>query len=322
MDHVLNLTGDIRPITEIDVYPKVPGKIIEKILVENGDIVKKGALIAVLEDETIKAQIDEADAALALAKANEEVIEKDYARLVNLYEQKAVARQKLDHIDAQRKSSKAQIKRAQAVLEQLSILNKNHRVCAPVSGYISKRYVDNGALSSPAQPIVRITSEKQVKVVTQVTEKDFHLISKGMKCETRVDAFPEKTFAGDICVVSPTIDPASRTGEIEIHLENNERLLRSGMFARLRLYLDTFAGIAVARDALQKTPGTGSYYVFVVKGGKVTLRNIEIGISFENTIEITKGLENGEEVVVRGQNRLKDGLDVVVENQVSRSEDK
>ena len=86
------------------------------------------------------------------------------------------------------------------------------------------------------------------------------------------------------------------------------------MFAHLTLYLRTVKGIAVPRDVLQKTPGTGNYYVFVVKGGKASLRNIETGITFKNIVEVTKGLENGEEVVVTGQNRLKDGFDVVVKN--------
>ena len=154
-----------------------------------------------------------------------------------------------------------------------------------------------------------------------VTEKDFRLIKKGMKCDITTDAVPGKVFSGVVSVINPSLDPASRSGEIEIHLENKDRQLRSGMFAHLTLYLGTVKGIAVPRDVLQKTPGTGNYYVFVVKGGKASLRNIETGITFKNIVEVTKGLENGEEVVVMGQNRLKDGFDVVVKDKRSLSEE-
>src|SRR5690606_30669339 len=116
--------------------------------------------------------------------------------------------------------------------------------------------------------------------------------------------------------------PSSRSGEIEVHLDNTAMLLRSGMFAHLTLHLGTIKGLAVARDALQKTPGTGNYYVYVVKGGKSALKNVETGISFMNTTQVTKGLADGDEVVVMGQNRLKDGVEVVVENKAPQGEDK
>ena len=321
MDNTLVLTADIRPRLEVNVFPKVPGKIIEKILVEKGDFVQKGAIIAIIENQSVNAQVQEARAALELARANKDVVDKDYARLANLYAEKAVARQQLDHVQAQKESAYAQVDRARAVLDQISIFQRDHRIYAPASGYISARYVDAGALSAPVQPIVRISSEKQLKIITTVTEKDFRLIKKGMKCDITTDALPGKVFSGVVSVINPSFDPASRSGEIEIHLDNQDMQLRSGMFAHLTLYLGTVKGIAVPRDVLQKTPGTGNYYVFVVKGGKASLRNIETGIAFKNIIEVTKGLEDGEEVVVTGQNRLKDGFDVVVKNKRSLSEE-
>jgi len=179
MQHILEQTGDIRPMLEVNVYPKVPGKIIERLPVERGDFVKKGALIATFENKMIKAQIEEAEAALELAKTNLDVIEKDCIRfenlyrekadcirLENLYREKALARQKLDHIKSQRKSAKAQVRRSEAVLQQLEILYKNHRIYAPISGYVSARYVDRGNMSSVAQPIIRISSEERVKIIT------------------------------------------------------------------------------------------------------------------------------------------------------------
>ena len=316
IQHVLDQTGDIRPMIEVNVYPKVPGKIIEELLVEKGDFVKRGALVAALEDETIRAQVDEAEAALELAQARLEVIEKDYVRLENLYREKALAKQKLDHIKAERKSAKAQIKKEKAVLQQITILFKDHRIYAPTSGYVSARYVDRGAMSSVSQPIVRISSEKELKIVTTVTEKDFPHVKKGMEVEVTVDSFPDRVFKGGVSIINPTLDPATRTGEIEVHILNRERLLRSGMFAHVKLFLGKRKGVVIDRDALNRLPGTGSYYVYVVEDGRAALKNVKTGTGQGNYVEITDGLTEGEQVVVKGQSRLKDGALVVVENRI------
>ncbi len=328
---ILEQTGDIRPMVEVDVYPKVSGEIIEKLLVEKGDFIKKGALIATLEDETIKARVEEAGAALESAEANLkqieanlEVIEKDRVRLENLYKEKAVSKQRLDHIEAQHKATiegeklaEAQIRRAEAALEQLQILYKDHKIYAPVSGYVSARYLDQGAMSDTKEPIIRISAEEEVKIVTTVTEKDFPHIKKGMKVEITVDAFPGRVFTGNVSIITPTIDPATRTGEIEIHIENKDRMLRSGMFAHVKLYLGERKGLVVLTDALNRLPGTGNYYVYVVEDGKAVLKNVETGSTQETYAEITQGLKQGEQVVIKGQRRLKDGFAVIAEGQGS-----
>jgi HlyD family secretion protein len=326
LEWVLEQTGEIRPLVEVDVYPKIPGKIIERIMVERGDYVKKGKIVATLEDNIIQAQLAEAKAALESAKArlrqieaNLEAIEKDYHRLESLYKEKAIAKQKLDHIEAEyqatiegKRLAEAQIKQAKAVVKRLEILHKDHKIFAPVNGYVSARYVDPGAMSDTKMPVIRISHEEELKIVTSVTEKDFPHIEKGMKVEIKVDAYPEKVFTGTVSIINPTIDPRTRTGEIEIHIPNKDLTLSSGMFAHIRLYLGERRGLVVPRDGLNRLPGTGSYYVYVVENGRAVLKNIKTGIAQENYIEVIEGLKRGEKVVVRGQNRLKDGTLVFI----------
>jgi len=326
---VLEQTGEIRPLVEVNVYPKIPGKIIERIMVEKGDYVKKGEIIATLEDNIIQAQLAEAKAALQSARArlrqieaNLEAIKKDYFRLKSLYKEKAIAKQKVDHIEAEyqattegKRLAQAQIKQAEAVVKRLEILYKDHKIFAPVDGYVSARYVDPGAMSDTRTPVIRISSEEELKIVTSVTEKDFPHVKKGMKVEIKVDAYPEKVFTGTISIINPTIDPRTRTGEIEIHIPNKELTLSSGMFAHVKLYLGERRGLVVPRDGLMRVPGTGSYYVYVVENGRAVLKNVKVGIAQENYIEVIEGLKEGEKVVVRGQNRLKDGTLVFIVKQ-------
>ena len=327
IDQVLELTGNIRPWLEVEVSYKIPGKTIEDIFVETGDFIRAGEKIAVLEKESIQAKLDQARAAMELARAgakqadtNYQMLVKDKNRLENLYKEKAVSRQKLDHMEAQVKTAdetknlaQAQINQAQATLNELNVAYQDHTLTAPISGYISKRYVDKGAMSLPGAPVVRISNEDVLKIVASVTEKDFMAIKKGMSVEISVDAFPDETIKGSVTIVSPTINPQSRTGEIEIHIDNADRLLRAGMFARVNLYLGKRPATVISRDAVLKIPGTGGHFVYVAEKGKAVQKNIETGIAQGHFIEVTTGIAPGEQIIVTGQNRIRDGVEIAVE---------
>ena len=323
----LNLIGNIKPKQEVNVYSKIAGEILEKLLVEKGDRVKKGQLIGVIEKETITAKLNQAKAALNAARANLvqieanlKSIEKDYKRIKKLYIQKAVSKQRLDHITAQydatlaaKKSALAQIKQAEATLKEVQIRYHDHTIYAPISGVITARYVDEGAMMDIKKPIVRITDDHIVKVNVAINEKDLPYVKIGQIAYIKVDAYPDKVFKGEVKVINPRIDPATRTALIEIHIQNPKRLLKAGMFTHVNLILGKKLVLAVPKDALQKMPATGVYYLFVVDKDKIAhMRNVKTGISEGNFVEIIKGVKRGELVVTYGQNRLKEGLAVEI----------
>jgi len=321
LKRVLELTGEIRPIQEVYVTPKIPGKIIQEILVDTGDTVRKGDLIAVLEKDTIRAQLQQARAQLLSAKAklneveaNLELIKKDRIRLENLFKKKAVPQQKLDQVNAKyqamlatKRVVQSQIDTARASVRLLDIQMKDHNIYAPISGYVSSRYLDAGNMSDTKKPIVKITNEISVKILTTVTEKDYPFIKVGMPAEVVVDAFPGQVFKGVISIVSPTLDPATRTGQVEIRVDNTQSRLRAGMFAHVRLLIGKRKALVVPIDSLNRLPGTGSYYVYCAIGGKAILKNVTIGKIQGQYAEITKGLKKNDIVITKGQNRVKDG---------------
>ena len=363
LQRVLELTGEIKPTAAVDVYPKIGGEIIEKIGAETGDNIKKGDLLAVLKDETIKAQLEEAVAGLAAAaaglkqseanlqaasanlkssKANLELTKKEQHRVESLYQADAISEQELDRINTQSEVAEAQynaaeaqqkaaletknlaitqIDKAKAALKQLQIVHGEYKIYAPISGFVAARYMEQGDRSNPTQPVIRISQEDELKIACSVTEKDFPHLKKGMKAEITVDAFPEKVFKGVVAVISPTIDPATRTAGIEIHIPNEKYELRSGMFARIKLYLGERKALAVPIESLNKMPGTGSYYVYIVKDSKATLKNVKTGLTQGDFTEITDGLTEKNLVVTRGQNRLYDGAWVSIkEREVAGNE--
>jgi HlyD family secretion protein len=140
-----------------------------------------------------------------------------------------------------------------------------------------------------------------------------------MPVEISVDSYSGKIFKGKVTILSPTIDPTTRTGEIEIHFDNKEKMLRSGMFARIKLFLGQKESTVVLRDSLLKLPGTGSYYVYVVENGKAVQKNIKIGIGEGNFVEVISGLGPGEQVVLTGQGLVKEGVAVVIDKDYGAS---
>jgi len=323
---ILEQTGDICPMQEVTVQPKISGKIILNIYVEKGDLVKKGELLASLEDETIKAQIRESEAALSSAnakltqvEAQLDLIKKDRIRIKKLVKTRAMSQQKLDQINSRykvtlagKKLALSLIERAHSSLNLLKILHKDHQIVSPIAGCISARFVDQGSMSDAKKPIVRVSSEKAVKITTSVSEQDYPYIKKEMKAEISVDAFPQKTFQGAVAVINPTLDPATRTGEIEIYVPNEDLVLRSGMFANIRLQLGNREALTIDKDGLLRLPGTGSYYVYTVENDRASLKNIKIGMVQEDFAEIKEGLKADAQVIIKGQNRVKDGMDVKV----------
>ncbi len=310
VEEFLKTTGDLVPLQDVYLYPAVPGKKIQQVFFERGQQVPQGALVVRLDDAEVVARLRQAEAAVQAARTQMELLEKDQARLENLYRQNAVAKQRLDHIQAEYRAARARLQEAQAARKALEEIHGDFFLHAPLSGMLAERYVDPGNLTDTKKPIVRITNETVLKVVFHVPEKDFPLIRPGMKGLCRSDVFPDRTFEGTVSVLSPVLDPRTRTALAELHVPNPQLVLRSGMFAHVTLPLKTRESLVVDRDAVVRLPGTGQPYVFVVEDGKARLRNVRLGVEQETYVEVLEGLRLGDQVIVRGQNRVVDGSPV------------
>lgn len=322
----LNRTGSILPKETVHVFSKVPGKIIQRITVEKGDAVAKGDLLVELERESIEASIQEARAGLSASKAELqsmqtriEVLEKDTRRLENLFQEKAVAAQKLDHIQAEYQAAlenkdlaAAGVEQARARLKQLLIAGANHTINAPISGLVAKRHVDAGSLTAPGQPLLTLIQTDPVKIVTSVTEHDYPDLQKTMPAGIKVNAYPGEVFSGAISLISPTLEPTTRSAEIEISIPNPDQKLKSGMFAHITIDMGTIQGLTVPLAALLQLPGTADTYVFCVREGRAVQVNVQTDFRQGRFASIKKGLQSGDRVVIKGQNRLEDQTPVRV----------
>lgn len=276
-------------------------------------------------------EITQSEQLVRQTKATWETSLDNYMRLKNLKERDFISQQRLDEAmlqvtlsEAEYRSAKekltllrkgarqedrdallAQIRQAEAALRLAQIHLKNTTIRAPISGIISKRFLDQGAFVSTTAPIVRIVAMDMVKVLVQVVESELAQLRVGAISEISVDAYRKQVFRGELSRISPTVDPESRMADIEIQVGNKDHRLKPGMFARVNLVVQRRNGVLLLlKDSLIRE--SGHTRVFVHENSRASLREISLGLEGERYVEVLTGLQEGEEVIVAGQYELKD----------------
>lgn len=265
---------------------------IKRINVEVGDAVRAGQELVVLDSSNID-QI----------KINLDQIEREYNRTVKLLEIGAGTQQAVDQLKAQ----------LDAARSQYTNMLENTVLLSPVTGVVTARNYDPGDMTG-AQPVLTVGQlTPVVKVMINVSENDLTLIKNGMPVNVAFDAFAGETFEGKIARIYPTIDTATRTFQVEVRIANANARIKPGMFARVSLDMGEIENVVVPDRAIVKQSGSGNKYVYVLHGDRVSYKRVELGQRLDDRYELLSGIEDGDTVVISGQSRLADGVQVEVQ---------
>lgn len=269
------------------------GNRIQKINVEIGDFVSQGQILAEMD----RVQLEQAE----LKLKNDEA---ELGRVRQLLEEGGISQSDFDQLQLAFNVSKS----------SFNNLQDNTILRSPISGVVSARNYDRGDMYTMGQPIFTVQQITPVKILVGVSESDYTRVKKGDKAAVTVDALPGREFSGTVIRLYPTMDAATHTFMAEVQVRNEKRELRPGMYARVTLDFGSTQNITVPDAAIVKQQGSGqrSVYTFDRGTGTVALRNVELGRHFDGKYEIVSGLEEGEEVVVKGQTALKSGIKVEV----------
>jgi membrane fusion protein (multidrug efflux system) len=204
-----------------------------------------------------------------------------------------------------REASQARLKETEAILAQERIRLQHTQIIAPFSGEISRKYVDAGALVSPSTPIMNLIHTETIKVVANVLEKDIPLLKVGMKAKIKTESFPGKIFEGRIARISSALEPATRTLQAEIEVPNPGRLLKPSMYARIDVVLlEKPHALVIPRYAVVLSDGSKA--IFILKGNQAIRRPVVTGYEQDQYVEILEGASEGDQVIVKGQELIKD----------------
>ena len=184
--------------------------------------------------------------------------------------------------------------------------------CAVLGVY---RHFGPGSSASDADPAAVSAPRKKsvLNVNGLVAETYFTKVKKGTPVDVKLDVYGDEVFTGTINLIYPTIDATTRTFQVEIRLDNKDQRVRPGMFARATLNFGTAENVVVPDLAIVKQAGSGDRYVFVYKDGKVSYNKVELGRRMGTEYELKSGVPDNSQVVVAGQSRLVNGMEVEVE---------
>lgn len=294
--------GNYTATTEADVVNNIttamPNRI-KAIYVDEGQKVSKGQRLVALDD----VNTDSYELQVANAEANLKNVEINYNRAVELYKigggtKQSVEQMELSLINAQ--NALASAKRALLNVKENTVLT------SPISGVVTARNYDAGDMTGQL-PILTIAQVQPVKIVINVSESELAKVNNGMPAVVKFDTYGEEEFAGKVTMVAPTVDVATRTFGVEVTVANKDNRILPGMFARVELNLGTMEHVVVPDKAVVKQPGSGNYYVYVYKDGKVSYNQVQLGQRMGDKYELISGVESGSQVVVSGQSRLANG---------------
>lgn len=273
-----------------NIAPATPNRI-KTIEVEVGDHVRKGQTLVTL-DRSNSDQL----------KINLDQIEREYDRALKLFEIGAGTQQSVDQLKAQ----------LDAARSQYANIIENTVLISPISGVVTERNYDPGDMTGNLPVLTVGQLSPVVKVMINVTESDLSKIRTGMPVTVSFDAFEGETFEGKVSRIYPTVDTATRTFRTEILISNPSERILPGMFARVSVNLGERSNVVVPDRSIVKQTGSGNRYVYILHNGKVYFERVELGRRLGDAYELLSGVNSGDTVVISGQSRLADGVEVEV----------
>ena len=284
-------TGNVEAEVVNNIAPQQPRRI-TRLLVDVGDHVKKGQLVAELDNS-----------ALAQAKAQYENNKANFERSDELYKFGGESKANWQAMQTAYEVSKSTYEN----------MLENTTLVSPISGVVTARNYDVGDMYAMSSPIYTVEQIKPVKLLVAVSESDYTKIKKGDSVVVVADALPELTFYGKIEKIYPTIDAATRTFNVEVVVANNYSSLRPGMFTRVTVDFGSNKNVVIPDVAVVKQQGSGERFVYVLnEDNTVTYKKVVLGRRMGAEYEVLEGISDGAKIVTGGMIRLKDGIKVIV----------
>ncbi|NQY47907.1 MAG: efflux RND transporter periplasmic adaptor subunit [Colwellia sp.] len=298
-------TATLESRNEAEIITRVTG-IIEELTVEEGDFVEKGQLLAKVDARRYQLALDKAEAELA-------GFEQELKRLSLMAEKQLVSAQASDKLKYQH--------RAAVAAKELAALDlKDSQVVAPISGYISERFIKTGHFTQGYQKLFHIVDQSSLQAVVYLPEHKLSYVQLGQQAVLQFSARQGKKFVAQVRSISPVIDSRSGTFKVILSLGNDELQLKPGMFAQIALTFDTHQDtLTIPTDAIITLDNISKIYL--VKNNKAVEVLINKGFVQEQLTEISGELDEGDIVVVNGHHNLKANALVEILNAKASDDD-
>lgn len=300
----INLPGYIEPWTRLQLMAKLNGTITE-VLVKEGDRVKKGDILARIEDDDFRIAVDRAEAAYNLAKA-------EYGRDKVIYGKGVIPTAALD-------TNRANMQQAKADYENATLLLSRTRVTSPMDGIIRRMDAKVGLQLSVGDPLAEILDTDHMKGIIGIPESDVTAVRKLENVNLTVQALGDKIITGKKYFLSPSPETAARLYNLELDINNGGGEVLDGMFVRADIIKKQIPD-ALAVPFYSVISRNDEQYVFIEEDGLAKKRKVSLGIMEKWLVQITAGLKAGDKLLVEGHREVKDNQKITVIKALSSPE--
>lgn len=293
--HRVSAVGSLKSRDSVMIRPEITGRIAEINFTEGGPV-EQGQILIQLDDAIARAELEQAEAALGLARSQ-------FNRARQLTEQGFISTQARDESASELKVREASVSMARAQLDKT-------RIKAPFDGLIGLRDVSRGDYVNAGQDLVPLESIDPLNVDFRIPEQYMGQVQVGSRIHLRFDALPDVSRDGIVGAISPVVETGGRSILLRASVPNDDGALRPGMFARVDLRFADHEALVVPEASI--APSGEGNAVYVVEEGQVRKVDVVLGVRRDGQVEVVGGVEEGDEILVSGLQKVSDGTPVEV----------
>ena len=318
----LDALGTVTPLAMVTARPRIAGHLLQ-VAFREGQFVRKGEFLALVDPRPYQAALDEAEGQLAKDRALLRNAELDVERYRQLVAEDSIARQQLDTQESLVRQYRATVKVDEAQVETARLNVAYCRIVSPIDGRVGLRQVDEGnyVQTGDSNGIVVITQMQPISVVFTIPQDDLPAVLARLRqgASLPVTAFDRagtrQLAVGVLATIDNQIDPATGTIKLRAQFDNAQEQLFPNQFVNIRLLVDTAHDAIVVPSSAVQRGAKGTYVYVVAADSTVAVRPVTVGLSFGDRTQVTAGVVPGERVVTDGVDRLRDGITVSLPDQ-------
>jgi len=310
LNSYLVLNGIVEPERKIEIFSRLSAYV-KSIVKEEGEYVKENEVLATLDDSEIKISFQQAQIQLNQATLNLEEEAKNYQRSKELKTRELISEQEFQTSEALYKQRQLELEDRQESFKSLELQLNWTRIRSLSEGYITERLIEMGDKVNANQQVYTIEDFNPLLIRVFVPTSDAIKLTPGLTADVSTEVIQGALFPGKVKLINPRIDVQTGTVKVTVEIVDETQRLKPGMFVEVRIVIGMKEDVLVIprRAILYKQNKT---YVFVAERGQVSQREVSLGLTEEDHVEVTEGITEGEVIVTVGVESLKDGQRIEV----------
>ena len=313
---VLTFAGNLDPVWQAKIAPKIAGRVLN-VLVNEGSFVEAGTVLAVLDSSEIDATVNASHGGVYDARANLEQAETTLARYQRLLENGAISQQEVDNARFARDMAAGKLDSAQGTYDNAYSRMQGTKVVTPHAGFVVKRYYQEGYYAKDTDALFNVADISTLLVKINIPEGQIGLVQIGSVADVEMPAMPDEKFQGKVTKIAAVADAPGRTFAAEVSIPNADGRLRGGVYANVYIHAnDKPNALVIPQSAIVMREDQRTVFV-VDKDNFVKRKVLTTGYIGDGIVEVFEGIEESERIVIGGQNKIREGSKVKIDEEGS-----